>query len=113
MLPQPNGPSHDKVLHDEHVRDDALIVSEREAAYQGEHGAVQRVNIGVQSCEPRGSVCICVQVVVFTTATIDVQVQVGAHGQCATSDVVFESMSVHARGPGLGGGDRRGRDGGG
>ena len=113
-LPRPDGPSRDKVVHDEHVRDDALIVSEREAADRGERGAAQRVRVGAQAREPRGSVRVCVRVVAFATA-VDVWVRVGAHGQCAASDVAFESVSMRAGGgpggPGGGGGYGGGRRG--
>ena len=118
-LPRPDGPSRDKVLHDEHVRDDALIISEREAADRGERGAAQRVRVGAQAREPHGSVRVRIRVVFEATITItitiiDVRVRVGAHGQCAASDVAFESMSLMMRagGPGPGGGGGGGDAGG-
>jgi hypothetical protein len=49
-LPWPDRPTRDKVLHDEHVRNDALVIPESEAADRSEHGAAKRVRVGKQPC---------------------------------------------------------------
>ena len=71
-LPRPDRPARHKVLHDEHVRDDALVVPEREAADRGEHGAAERERVGAQPCQPRGPIRVRVGVVL---------VAVGVHGE--------------------------------
>ena len=57
-LPQPDGPSRDKVLQDKHVCDDAPIASKCEAADRGKHGAVQRIGVGAQAHKSRETVCV-------------------------------------------------------
>jgi hypothetical protein len=76
-LPRPNRPSRDKVLHDEHVRDDALIVSKREASERGEHGAAERIRVCAQPCQSLWPVRVCVGVVFA----------VGVHGEGAVAEI--------------------------
>ena len=47
-LPRPHRPARHKVLHDEHIRDDALVVPKREAAKRGKYGAAERIRVSAQ-----------------------------------------------------------------
>jgi len=49
-LPWPSRPARDKVSHNEHVRNDALVIPESEAADRSERGASKRVRVGEQPC---------------------------------------------------------------
>jgi hypothetical protein len=105
-LPRPDGPARDKVLHDEHIGDDALVITKRETADRGEHGAAERVRVGSQTRQTRGSIRVCVRVMTFAVA---VSVVSGTHGEHAAAEIA--SMSLRAGGGegGGGGGKWRGK----
>ena len=82
-LPWPNRPTRDKVFHDENVRNDALVITEREATERSENGAAKRVRVGKQPCQSRWPVRVCVRVVVFA---------VWMHGERAAAEVVQSAL---------------------
>lgn len=98
-LPRPDGPARDKVLHDEHVGDDALVITEREAADRGEHGAAQRVRVGSQTRQARGSVRVCVRVIAFAVTTVGV-VSGTTHGEHAATKIASKSFRAGGGGRG-------------